>query len=52
MINKERLEEIKKRLEFTLSFLNRKSGNTQLVEDIIWLIEQAERVEVQGWKEE
>lgn len=57
MTDKERLEEIKKILKFTLSFLNRKSGNTQLIEDIIWLIEQAERVEeleleINDWRAE
>lgn len=45
LTDKERLEEIKNHLENTFIKLGRSSGKTQFVNDLNWLIKQAEKVE-------
>lgn len=42
MDSKKRLEDIKSRLERTLAILSRSNGKTQLIDDLFWLVEQAE----------
>lgn len=45
MTDKERLEDIKERLNCTLVSFGRSNGKTLFSDDIDWLIQQAERVE-------
>lgn len=42
MNSKKRLEDIKSRLERALVTLNRSNGKTHLIDDLFWLVEQAE----------